>query len=173
MTDTPQHEMRQDERIARNEAELTARRSASHRRPRRRGAGLLAAALLGAVIAAAVVSSWYDDRSIGQRIDDTVDSLTSDVKSGVATIADEGAATRERIGSSLSDVGITAAVKTALAADPALSALRIEVDTRDGVVTLTGPAPDEKARERAAVLAGAPDGVRSVDNRLVVMAPGA
>lgn len=173
MTDTPQHEMRQDERIARNEAELTARRNASHRRPRRRGAGLLAAALLGAVIAAAVVSSWYDDRSIGQRIDDTVDSLKSDVKSGVATIADEGAATRERIGSSLSDVGITAAVKTALAADPALSALRIEVDTRDGVVTLTGPAPDEKARARAAVLAGAPDGVRSVDNRLVVMAPGA
>ena len=162
---------------------MTSLRSASFRPRRRRGAGLLAAALVGAAIAAAVVSSWYDERSIGQRIDATVDAagqtvqqqvdgLKSGVKAGAATMADEGAATRERIGTSLSDAGITAAVKTALAADPALSALRIEVDTRDGVVTLAGPAPDEKARERAGVLAGAPEGVRSVDNRLVVTGPG-
>ena len=178
-----EHDLRQDQRISRNEAELTALRSASYQPRRRRGAGLFAAALVGAGIAAAVVSSWYDDRSIGQRIDATVDaagqtvqqqvdSLKSGVKAGAATMADEGAATRERIGASLSDAGITAAVKTALAADPALSALRIEVATRDGVVTLAGPAPDEKARERAAVLAGAPEGVRSVDNRLVVTGPG-
>lgn len=71
----------------------------------------------------------------------------------------------------LTDAGITASVKTALAADPALSALQINVDTHDGVVTLSGPAPDEKARDRAAVLAAAPDGVHQVDNRLVVLAP--
>jgi osmotically-inducible protein OsmY len=59
-------------------------------------------------------------------------------------------------------------VKAALAADPALSVLKINVDTDNGVVLLTGPAPDEKARERAAVLAAAPAGVVRVDNRLVV-----
>ena len=62
----------------------------------------------------------------------------------------------------------TAAVKTALAADPALSALKIGVDTNDGVVRLTGPAPDAQARDRAGVLAAAPKGVRSVDNLLKV-----
>jgi osmotically-inducible protein OsmY len=39
-------------------------------------------------------------------------------------------------------------------------------------VTLAGPAPDAQARERAAVLAAVPQGVRSVDNRLVVSAAG-
>ena len=45
-----------------------------------------------------------------------------------------------------------------------------QVQFSDGVVTLSGPAPDEKSRDRAAVLAAAPDGVRQVDNRLVVLA---
>jgi BON domain len=53
-------------------------------------------------------------------------------------------------------------VKTALAADPALSALQIDVTTRDGVVTLEGPAPSEDARSRASVLAAAPAGVVKV-----------
>jgi BON domain len=67
------------------------------------------------------------------------------------------------------DAGITAAVRAALAADPTLAALPIAVNTQDGVVTLSGPAPDEPTRERAAVVAGAPEGVRGVDNRLLVL----
>ena len=59
-------------------------------------------------------------------------------------------------------------MKTALAADPALSASRIEVTTTNGVVRLDGPAPDAVAKERATVLAGAPQGVRGVDNRLAL-----
>lgn len=174
-----EHEIRQDQRLTRSEAELTAMRAASFNPRRRRGPGLFAAALIGAGIAAAVVSSWYDDRSIGQRIDATVGAANTSVqqgvdniKAGAAAVADDTSATRQRLSAGLSDAGITAAVKTALAADPSLSAVKIEVDTHEGVVTLAGPAPDEKARERAAVLAAAPDGVRSVDNRLVVTTPG-
>ncbi len=170
----------QEERLARTEAELAAMRSASFRPRRRRGPGLLIAALLGAGIAAVAVSSWYDDRSLGQRVDATVDAAgqglqqqVDSLKAGASAVAVEGAATRDRLASGISDAGITAAVKTALAADPSLSALQIDVETRDGVVTLAGPAPDDKARERAAVLAAAPDGVRSVDNRLVVAPLGA
>ncbi len=173
--DAQQHAQRQDERLARTEAELTALRSASFNPRRRRGPGLLVAALLGAGIAAVAVSSWYDDRSLGQRVDATVSAAgeglqqrVDNLKSNASAVAVEGAATRDRLAAGLSDAGITAAVKTALAADPTLSALKIEVETHDGVVTLAGPAPDDKARDRAAVLAAAPDGVRSVDNRLVV-----
>jgi len=145
---------------------------------RRRWPALLAATLVGAVVAALYVSSQYDGRSLGTRLDDTVsaagnsvDRGVSDLR-GVATGAAEGTAgTAERVAGALNDTGITAAVKTALAADPALSALKVEVNTSEGVVRLEGPAPDEKARERAGVLASAPDGVRQVDNRLVVQPP--
>lgn len=153
-------------------------RSVRFQPPRRRWPGVMAAMLLGAGVAAAVVSSYYDNRTLGQRIDASVDTAgravqqqVQDIKSGASAVAEQGARSTGQLVESLADAGITAAVKTALAADPALSALRIEVSTHDGVVTLAGPAPDEKARERAAVLAAAPEGVRSVDNRLVVPPP--
>jgi hypothetical protein len=74
----------------------------------------------------------------------------------------------QRAGEAVSDSTITAEVKSALAADPQLSALRIEVDTNNGVVTLTGPAPDERAKSRATQIAAAPKGVMRVENRLEV-----
>jgi hypothetical protein len=116
-------------------------------RPRRRiWPGVLGAGLIGATVAALVVSNAYDHRSVGQKVD-----------AGIA-------ATRQTLSA--------AAVKTALAADPALSALKIDVDTSNGVVKLSGPAPDAQARDRAGVLAAAPRGVRSVDNLLKVEAAG-
>lgn len=66
------------------------------------------------------------------------------------------------------DTTITAKVKTALAGDDQLSALDINVDTRDKVVTLTGPAPSQVAVERATSLAKAVDGVTEVRNQLIV-----
>ena len=74
----------------------------------------------------------------------------------------------QKAGNAVSDSTITAEVKTALAADPQLSALRIEVDTNNGVVTLTGPAPDEKSKSRATQIAAGPKGVMRVENRLEV-----
>ena len=145
---------------------------------RRRWPAVLAAAILGAVAAALYVSSQYDARSLGTRLDDTVSAAGGSVDRGVSDLrgAASGAAAgtamaADRMAGALNDTGITAAVKTALAADPALSALKVEVNTTEGVVRLDGPAPDAKARERAGVLAAAPQGVRQVDNRLVVTPP--
>jgi hyperosmotically inducible periplasmic protein len=76
----------------------------------------------------------------------------------------------QKAGNAVSDSTITAQVKTALAADPQLSALRIEVDTNNGVVTLTGPAPDEQSKSRATQVAAGPKGVMRVENRLEVKA---
>jgi hyperosmotically inducible protein len=66
------------------------------------------------------------------------------------------------------DAAITTAVNAKLAQDKTLSAMRIDVDTVDGKVSLRGMAPDPSARERATTLASAVDGVKSVDNQLVV-----
>jgi hyperosmotically inducible protein len=76
----------------------------------------------------------------------------------------------ERAGDTASDASITAAVKAQLAKDPDLSALRIDVDTHDGKVALSGSAPSEAARQRAQEIAQGADGVTGVDNRLAVAA---
>ena len=76
-----------------------------------------------------------------------------------------------RMAEEVNDAAISAKVRTALAADPALSASKIGVTTREGVVELKGSAPDQRSRERAQVLAVAPEGVVRVDNRSVVPPP--
>lgn len=73
-----------------------------------------------------------------------------------------------KIADATNDARITAEVKSQLGADPQLSALRIDVDTSNGVVTLSGPAPDEAARSRATQLAAAPQGVMRVENHLTI-----
>lgn len=70
----------------------------------------------------------------------------------------------------MDDMAITAAISTALAKDPDLSVLKINVDTKDGAVTLNGSAPTEAVRERAGAMAKTFNGVQSVDNKLIVKA---
>jgi hyperosmotically inducible periplasmic protein len=66
------------------------------------------------------------------------------------------------------DPGITTAVKTKLAADDTVKATDINVDTRNGVVTLKGEVPSTAAKTRALELAKATDGVRDVVDAIVV-----
>jgi hyperosmotically inducible protein len=75
-------------------------------------------------------------------------------------------------GCAASDPGITTAVKTKLAADDVVKAYRIDVDTKDQVVTLNGAVDTAAARARAIELARATDGVRDVVDQLTVT-PGA
>ena len=70
----------------------------------------------------------------------------------------------------IDDATITAQVNAGLAKDPDLSALKINVDTVNGKVTLIGPAPSTVARDRAETIAKSVTGVTSVNNQLVVTA---
>jgi hyperosmotically inducible protein len=67
-----------------------------------------------------------------------------------------------------SDVGITTAVKSKLAADDTVKAYQIDVDTKEGVVTLTGEVPSQAAKENAVKIARTTDGVASVVDNLKV-----
>jgi osmotically-inducible protein OsmY len=69
------------------------------------------------------------------------------------------------------DSTITANVKAKLAADPATPATAINVDTKDGVVTLTGTVASAAAKTKAEADAKAVEGVKSVANNLTVSAP--
>ena len=74
------------------------------------------------------------------------------------------------MGEKVADAVITTSINAELAKDTALSALKINVDTRDGKVMLRGTAPDATARDRATKLASGVKGVTSVDNQLTVAA---
>lgn len=67
-----------------------------------------------------------------------------------------------------SDAAITAAVKASYVKEPNLSALKIEVDTHGGVVTLNGVVQDDAARQRAQQVASSVKGVTEVRNHLTV-----
>lgn len=75
----------------------------------------------------------------------------------------------DRAGNALSDASVTAAVKAKLMKEPSLSAMSIDVDTTSqGAVTLSGEVKSATAKQRAEELARSTDGVRSVENRIVV-----
>lgn len=69
---------------------------------------------------------------------------------------------------SASDPGVTTAVKSKLAADDTVKAYQIDVDTADGVVTLSGAVQTQAAKDRAIQLARETDGVTRVEDRLTV-----
>jgi hyperosmotically inducible protein len=90
-------------------------------------------------------------------------------------VADARDATRnaaDQASNKVSDALITTSVNAELAKDPALSALRINVDTEGGRVALKGTAPDAGAKQRATQLASSVKGVVSVDNQLTIAAKG-
>ena len=72
------------------------------------------------------------------------------------------------VGEAIDDATITAQVKAALVEDDDLAALDINVDTRDGVVTLNGEVDEQSDIARATEVANDVSGVRSIQNNLTV-----
>jgi hyperosmotically inducible protein len=66
------------------------------------------------------------------------------------------------LGEAVDDAGITAAVKAKLLDDPTVRGLEIDVDTREGVVYLTGTVRNDSEKDRAIDIARATKHVRDV-----------
>jgi osmotically-inducible protein OsmY len=126
--------------------------------------GAVAAALAAALSLAACNKAG--EPTAGQR----VDGVIADAKQATQEVKKSGAQAADSMKSGAMDATITTKVNAALAADDKLSAIKIDVDTSNGRVTLNGSAPDPVSRERATSLAAAVEGVTSVDNRLAVKA---
>jgi osmotically-inducible protein OsmY len=67
-----------------------------------------------------------------------------------------------------SDSALTSAVKAKLLADTTVSGLKIDVDTQNQTVTLTGDVRNDAEREQALKLARETEGVKSVTDRLTI-----
>jgi hyperosmotically inducible protein len=68
-------------------------------------------------------------------------------------------------GAVIDDALITSKIKASFAADPQVSALAIDVDTLNGVVSLTGVVNSEAERQRAIQLAQGTEGVKRVETQ--------
>lgn len=79
-----------------------------------------------------------------------------------------GDGTTRSVGQAVDDAAILTRMKAALAADPDLSALKINVDSTKGAVRLRGEVKSLAMRRKAEDLARRIDGVKSVDNQLII-----
>jgi len=75
-------------------------------------------------------------------------------------------------GENITDAAITTAVKTKLLADTKVGGLKIDVDTNNHVVTLTGPVHSAAERAEAVRLARNTTGVNRVISKLVIETAG-
>ena len=85
---------------------------------------------------------------------------------GVVRVVDMISARAHAVGEGSDDAGITMRVKGKLLEDPEVKALQIDVDTRNGVVFLTGSVRSNEERQKAIDLAMDAEGVRAVQTDL-------
>src|SRR3954467_5314084 len=90
----------------------------------------------------------------------------------LAVAAGPSTRTSKSAGEQVDDSVTTAAVKTALIADPVTKAHQIDVETFKGTVQLTGFVDTAASKERAAAVARKQKGVTAVHNNLTVRTEG-
>lgn len=141
--------------------------------------------ILGALLAGGVI--WVmsdpdardDARDLGDEIgeemgeakrevQDAVDDIdTEEVKENIRETGRRAADTTREF---VTDAAITASIKTKLAASDDVSALSIDVDTTDGLVTLSGKVDSQEEVKRAVEIASQVKGVKQVISTLQVKA---
>jgi hyperosmotically inducible protein len=98
------------------------------------------------------------------KVESTVDKTTEKLPD-----ANERAKNRETVSSSTAGAALTTKVKTALASDAGLGTMTsIDVDSKDGVVTLKGKVDSADLKKKAGEVAKKVSGVKSVKNELKV-----
>ena len=103
--------------------------------------------------------------TVGQRVDSAIEKS----KEVATEVKDNAVSAAKAVSATSTDVAITTRVKATLATDSELSALAINVDTTNAVVSLYGPAPNAEAMNRATTLARAVTGVVDVKNNLTLV----
>jgi hyperosmotically inducible protein len=115
-------------------------------------------------------------QAAGSKLDEAGQASREGARSGSTGVMGAAADARERAYSTgsgeskVDDTKLTAMVLTGLKADKELNPLRIDVDTRDGVVTLSGSVPSAAAKARASEIAQNVKDVKSVNNQLTLTA---
>ena len=123
---------------------------------------------VGQKLDAAVASTEQAAAEAKARAEASMSKAGDAMKDATQKVEASGSKTVGSMAGSADDLAITASVAAGFAKDADLSAIKIDVDTKNGQVTLYGPAPTAAARDRATTIAKSIKGVSSVDNKLVV-----
>ena len=129
--------------------------------------------LLVAVVVGGYFLGWWGGRAT-QLERDTVATAgrASDRARDVATQVGEKTAQAAKTAQEvLSDGSLTAKIKAKMALDDTVKALDLNVDTVNGVVTVSGRVRTKAERERALALARETNGVRQVVDRTTLDGP--
>jgi len=129
--------------------------------------GVLAASTLGLIISAVCDRSGPAE-SAGRQIDQTMEKVARKVDQATSSAKEQAS----KAGQAIDDAAITASVKAGILAEPGLKVLKIDVDTKDGLVTLTGSADSFDNVQKATQVANGIQGVKSVDNRIAISSKG-
>lgn len=105
-----------------------------------------------------------EDTTAGEKVDNAIATTEQKTETAANTVE----AKTESAAQSIDDAAITTALKGKYVLDDELKAHDINVDTNNGVVTLTGAAPSQAAIDRATTIAKTVDGVKDVQNQLTV-----
>lgn len=127
---------------------------------------LLAISSLAVLLSLGACDRMNNGSTVGERADSAANRTGQAAREAAEDTKRMGAAGASKV----DDATVTTKVNAALAADSDLSAVKIDVDTKDGVVTLTGPAPSAQAKDKATTIAKNVKGVTSVNNQLTVKA---
>jgi hyperosmotically inducible protein len=122
---------------------------------------LLAAALASVALLGAGCSDQRSTDTVGQKMDRATDKMAATTENAANKTA-----------TAIDDTAITTKVKSAMVADPTLKALQINVETKNGVVTLAGAVDSQAMKDKATEVTQAVSGVKSVDNNLTVKSTG-
>ena len=123
---------------------------------------------IAAAVAALTLAACDDNRTVGQNVDRGLASAERKTEQVASDARQATAEATAKASEQVADASITTAINAEYAKDDRLSAIKIDVDTNDGRVTLTGSAPDAASKERATMLANNVKGVKAVDNKLDV-----
>lgn len=98
------------------------------------------------------------------------ESVSQSAKGAAETVGESAEGAAGTVVGTTKDAYLVTTVKSKLAASDKTSAIAINVDAADGVVTLSGTVPTEDAKDAAEDVASGVDGVSSVKNDLKVSA---
>jgi hyperosmotically inducible periplasmic protein len=114
-----------------------------------------------------------DQRTAGQQLDAAITKLkpaAERARQEAHKAADETRAMGASAGDKIEDATVSTRVKAVLSSDKQLGDSKIDVDTKNGVVTLSGAVANNQARDHALDLARNVKGVNAVNDQLAVKA---
>jgi len=126
-------------------------------------------------VMAATVAAWsfagaaaFAQAATQDKPKETTVVIKDDAGEKSKQVADKTEKAAKKTGKVITDASITTEVKTRLMKDKVARAASIDVDTKDGVVTIAGSVPTETDKARIGRLVEKTTGVKSVTNNLTI-----